>query len=365
MKKILTIIGARPQFIKASAVSRIIKTASELSEVVVHTGQHFDSNMSDIFFQQLAMEMPKYNLNVNGGRHGEMTGKMIVGIEKILLKENPDIVLLYGDTNSTLAGALAASKLHIPIAHVEAGLRSHNMLMPEEINRIITDRLSTWLFTPTNFASLELKREGHHASKIFEVGDVMFDVAKHYGGKVSRESGLLNYLCEKRGININKYCLTTIHRAENADSIQRLSVIVDALNALSETLSIIWPLHPRTLINLEKMNLLSKLSEGIILIEPVGYLEMIQLEKYAALVATDSGGVQKEAFFYDVPCVTIRDETEWEELVKSGWNRVAPPFNSISLLNSLKESIGTRGRKIQPYGTGNSAQLIVDILSEN
>ena len=364
MKKILTVIGARPQFIKCSAVSRIIKTTSELSEVVVHTGQHFDPNMSDIFFHQLGMEMPKYNLNINGGYHGEMTGNMIIEIEKILLKENPEIVLVYGDTNSTLAGALAAAKLHIPIAHVEAGLRSHNMQMPEEINRVVTDRLSTWLFTPTNFASLELKREGQDASKIFEVGDVMFDVAQHYGRKISRHSGLLNYLSENRGININNYCLTTIHRAENADSTQRLSVIVDALIDLSETLSIIWPIHPRTRINLKKMNLLNKLSEKIVLIDPVGYLEMIQLEKYAALIATDSGGVQKEAFFYDVPCVTIRCETEWEELVRSGWNRVAPPFDSISLLKSLKESIGTRGRKINPYGEGNSAQLIVEILSE-
>ncbi len=364
MKKILTVVGARPQFIKASVISRAIKKTLGLIEVVVHTGQHFDSNMSDIFFQQLAMEMPKYNLNINGGYHGEMTGRMIIEIERILIEESPDIVLLFGDTNSTLAGALAAAKLNIPIAHVEAGLRSHNMRMPEEINRLITDRLSTLLFTPTNFASLELKKEGYSSGKIFEVGDVMFDAAKYFGEGLSQKSGLLNSLSEQRGIAIDNYCLVTIHRAENADSIQRLSVIVEALISFSETVSIIWPLHPRTRLNLEKMNLLNKIPDKIVLIEPIGYLDMVQLEKYAVLIATDSGGVQKEAFFHGVPCVTFRDETEWEELVRYGWNRLAPPIDSISLLKSLKGAIGVRGIEINPYGSGKSAQLIAQILND-
>lgn len=364
MKKILTVIGARPQFIKASMISPIIKKTPGVTEIVIHTGQHFDSNMSNIFFQQLSMQPPKYYLNINKSIHGEMTGRMIIEIEKILIKENPDIVLLYGDTNSTLAGALAAVKLHIPIAHVEAGLRSHNILMPEEVNRLITDKLSTWLFTPTSSASNELKREGHDVSKIFEVGDVMYDAARYFRDRVFQDFGLLNSLREKYGFMIDNYCLVTIHRAENTDSIKRLSIIIEAFISLSETLSIVWPMHPRTRLKLKKMNLLSRITKRILVIEPVGYLEMIQLEKYAKLIATDSGGVQKEAFFQSVPCVTLRDETEWVELVKSGWNRIAPPTDSITLLDILRKAIGVKGRKINPYGHGNSAQLIVKILCE-
>jgi UDP-GlcNAc3NAcA epimerase len=360
MKKIVTILGARPQFIKASVVSEAITRSSSLSEVVVHTGQHFDANMSDVFFAELGMSRPAHQLNIHGGLHGAMTGRMLTEIERILLDEQPDVVLVYGDTNSTLAGALAAAKLHIPVAHVEAGLRSFNMRMPEEINRILTDRVSAWLFAPTTAAVQHLRSEGVDAGKIHLVGDVMYDVARHHGGRVSAKSGLLPQLQLTRG----SYVLTTVHRAENTDSAERLAVIVDALEAVAVDRQVVWPLHPRTLVALTRSGLLKRLADSVTLIEPVGYLDMVQLEKYAALIATDSGGVQKEAFFYGVPCVTLRDETEWVELVESGWNHLAPPRDAQTLAQTLHAALGSKGRPVAPYGDGNSARDIVDLLSE-
>lgn len=316
MKKIVTVLGARPQFIKASVVSEAIKQSARLKEVVVHTGQHFDKNMSDVFFKELGMKAPDYNLGIGGGRHGEMTGKMLAEIEKALLEEKPEMVLVYGDTNSTLAGALAAAKLHFPVAHVEAGLRSFNMQMPEEINRILTDRISSWLFTPTDTATKHLRAEGFDEKSIIPVGDVMYDVALHHGKKVNANERVLRRL----GLSSKSYVLVTVHRAENTDDRQRLGVIVDALERVAKSLPVVWPLHPRTRQALEQCGRLHSTGEQIHLINPVGYLDMVQLEKYAALVATDSGGVQKEAFFHRVPCVTLRDETEWVELVEEGWN---------------------------------------------
>lgn len=361
MKKILTILGARPQFIKASAVSNAITKTHLFEEIVVHTGQHFDENMSDIFFSELGMNRPKYELNINGGNHGNMTGRMLIEIEQTLLKEKPDIVLVYGDTNSTLAGALSAAKLHIPVAHVEAGLRSFNMHMPEEINRILTDRISTWLFTPTELANHNLIAEGFPDKKIHMVGDVMYDVALLHGTRVSTDEGIMSQL----RLQDKSYILATIHRAENTDNAERLNIIVSALIETSKVLPVVWPLHPRTKIALQKMGLFDSLSQHIKIINPVGYMDMIQLEKFSALIATDSGGVQKEAFFYKVPCVTLRSETEWVELLDGGWNRIAPLNSSIELKDCICEAINSMGEDIIPYGKGNAADEIVSILSES
>jgi UDP-GlcNAc3NAcA epimerase len=353
--KILTILGARPQFIKASIVSHTIAQSAVLNEVVVHTGQHFDANMSDVFFSELGIAKPAHHLGIHGGTHGAMTGRMITEIERVLLSEKPDAVLVYGDTNSTLAGALAAVKLHIPVAHVEAGLRSFNMAMPEEVNRILTDRISRWLFTPTFVAEQHLAREGFSVEQIIPVGDVMYDVALHYGKRVSSDDGLL----QRIGLKPKNYLLATIHRAENTDHPERLSLILDAFEATAEGLPVVWPLHPRTRAVLQQAGRLDGLMRRVTLIEPVGYLDMVQLEKYAALIATDSCGVQKEAFFYQVPCVTLRDETEWVELVDAGWNRLAPPTDIESMLQTIREALGSCGKPVTPYGEGDAAQRIV------
>lgn len=360
MKKILTVLGARPQFIKASVVSQAIASVGGLSEIVVHTGQHFDANMSEVFFSELAMATPKYNLGIHGGGHGAMTGQMLAGIEEILLQEKPHAVLVYGDTNSTLAGALASAKLHVPVAHVEAGLRSFNMRMPEEINRILTDRISDWLFTPTEGAAGHLRAEGVDDGRIQHVGDVMYDVALHFGGRVSAEGGVLERLRLRPG----GYALVTIHRAENTDETARLAAIAGALRLTAEKMPVVFPLHPRTRGVLQRQGLLSELeASGVLLIEPVGYLEMTQLEKYAALIATDSGGVQKEAYFHRVPCVTLRDETEWSELVDAGWNCLAPPRDVGSIVAAIEHALGTRGRDVSPYGDGDAAAKIAARLA--
>lgn len=365
MKKIITILGARPQFIKASAVSAVIAASNQLKEIVVHTGQHFDADMSDFFFAELGMQKPSYHLDIHGGGHGEMTGRMLIEIEKVLLAENPDVVMVYGDTNSTLAGALAAAKLHIPVAHVEAGLRSFNMAMPEEINRILTDRISQWLFTPTEAAADHLLREGVAAQKIAPVGDVMFDVALQQGARALAQGGILDKLAVQNGIQAGTYCLATIHRAENTDNPARLAAIVEALTVFSRETPVIWPLHPRTRGVLVQQEKLKVLAQSVTLIDPVGYLDMVQLEKHAAVIATDSGGVQKEAFFYKVPCVTLRNETEWVELVEAGWNRLAPPLNAAAVLAALRASRGSHGAEVAPYGQGDAAQRIVQRLQND
>lgn len=358
MKKILTILGARPQFIKASVISHEIASSTDFEEVLVHTGQHFDANMSDVFFNELGMNNPDYLLNIHGGGHGAMTGRMLAQLEPILEKEQPDLVMVYGDTNSTLAGALSAVKLHIPIAHVEAGLRSFNMCMPEEVNRILTDRVSKWLFAPSSAAVANLLAEGFKSDCIFEVGDVMFDVAMHHGRHIQSGVGLLARL----GLEPKSYVLATIHRAENTDSPERLSAIVDALIKTAVRMPVIWPLHPRTRGVLQKLGKIDALNDCMHLIDPVGYLDMVQLEKFSALIATDSGGVQKEAFFYQVPCVTLRNETEWVELVEAGWNRVVPPLCADSVVLAINQGLGSFGKSVQPYGFGDTAKQIIQIL---
>jgi UDP-GlcNAc3NAcA epimerase len=362
-KKIVTIIGARPQFIKASAVSATLAASDRLREVVIHTGQHFDANMSDVFFAELGMAPPAYHFAIHGGGHGEMTGRMLTEIEKVLWLEKPDAVLVYGDTNSTLAGSLAAIKLHIPVAHVEAGMRSFNMASPEEINRLLTDRVAQWLFTPTDGAAADLLREGADPAKIHPVGDVMYDVALHHGARAGKHGGMLGKLARERGIQPGAYCLATIHRAENTDRLERLATIVDGLIAFAGKIPVVWPLHPRTRAVLACHGKLEALAQAVVLVEPLGYLDMVQIEKHAALIATDSGGVQKEAFFHRVPCVTLRDETEWNELVEAGWNRLAPPLDAESVCAALCASVGTAGRAVAPYGAGDAATRIVQHLA--
>lgn len=362
-KKIVTVIGARPQFIKASAVSPVLAASGVLREVVIHTGQHFDANMSDVFFDELGMAAPQYHCAIHGGGHGEMTGRMLTEIEKVLLDERPDAVMVYGDTNSTLAGALAAIKLHIPVAHVEAGMRSFNMASPEEINRLMTDRVAQWLFAPTEAAVANLLREGCDPAHIHAVGDVMVDVALHHGARVGAQGGLLGKLAYDHDIRPGAYCLATIHRAENTDHPSRMAAIVDALTRFAREIPVVLPLHPRTRAVLAGQGRLDALARSVLLVEPLGYLDMVQMEKHAALIATDSGGVQKEAFFYRVPCVTLRDETEWRELQEAGWNRVAPPVDAASLLAALRASLGSAGADIAPYGDGAAANRIVARLA--
>ena len=356
--KIATIVGARPQFIKASAVSAVVKATPQIDEIIIHTGQHYDANMSDIFFEELGIPRPDHNLDVHGGSHGAMTGRMLEGIERILLDLRPDAVLVYGDTNSTLAGALAAAKLHIPVAHVEAGLRSFNMRMPEEVNRILADRISDWLFAPTEEACGHLRNEGVAADRIRNVGDVMFDVALLHGSRVSDSDGVLR----KWNLAPASYALATVHRAENTDDPQRLANIVDALISLAKLVPVVWPVHPRTKAILSGTDRWDDAEKAIRIVDPVSYLEMVQLEKYAALIATDSGGVQKEAFFHKVPCVTLRDETEWTELVDAGWNRLASPASSAAMVEAFRASLGSKGKAVAPYGKGDAARKIVEHL---
>ncbi|SFK49795.1 non-hydrolyzing UDP-N-acetylglucosamine 2-epimerase [Rhodanobacter glycinis] len=358
--RVVTVLGARPQFIKASVVSAAMLQHEDMHEVVVHTGQHFDANMSDVFFAELGMASPAYHLDIHGGQHGEMTGRMLQGIERVLLDEKPDAMLVYGDTNSTLAGALAAAKLHIPVAHVEAGLRSFNMRMPEEVNRILVDRISSWLFAPTDEGVVQLQREGIDAARIHQVGDVMYDVALHHGERAKR---MKVSAVERLGLQNRGYVLVTVHRAENTDDPHRLQAIVDAFIEVGRQLPVVWPLHPRTRGMLAKAGLLSSLERAVRLVEPLGYMEMVQLEQSAAVIATDSGGVQKEAFFHRVPCVTLRDETEWVELVSGGWNRLAPPNNASQVAIAVLEARGRAGDSIQPYGDGHAAAKIVTGLA--
>lgn len=357
--KIVTVLGARPQFIKASTVSRALKNFSEIVEILVHTGQHYDSNMSDIFFSELGIAPPAYHLGVSGGMHGEMTGRQMEKIEQVLVDEKPDLVLVYGDTNSTLAGSLAAVKLHIPVAHVEAGLRSFNRRMPEEINRVVTDHISDFLFTPTETADRNLAVEGINETNIYQTGDVMYDAALYFGELAQKKSNAVSTL----GLEAGGYVLATVHRAENTDDASRLKIIFNALLTLSAQRTIVMPLHPRTEKCLKTIGMYEQVKEGLLLIDPVGYLDMVALEKNAQLIITDSGGVQKEAFFYQVPCITLRDETEWVELVHSGWNRLAPPNDEETILDAV--AAAAKGRPVesqQPYGDGHSAVAIADIL---
>lgn len=359
MLKIVSVVGARPQFIKAAAVSRVLKSAEGVNEILVHTGQHYGANMSHVFFEELEIPRPDYNLGIGSGTHGAQTGKMLEAIEKVLLEEKPDWVLVYGDTNSTLAGALAAVKLHIPVAHVEAGLRSFNRHMPEEINRVLTDHASDLLFAPTKTAVMNLRHEGIPEERIKLVGDVMYDAALFYGKKAELQSQILN----KLGLKPKEYVLATVHRAENTDDPVRLKVIFDALCEIAGEIKVVLPLHPRTREALIKSAMYDKVASSICLTEPVGYLDMVMLEKNARLIATDSGGVQKEAFFYRVPCVTLREETEWVELVELGWNFLTSPISKETIIAGIRYNYINHDRSEHyPYGKGNSAEKVLHFL---
>jgi UDP-GlcNAc3NAcA epimerase len=348
--KIVTIIGARPQFIKASMVSREISKHDNINEAIIHTGQHFDKNMSQIFFEEMGIPEPDYNLNIHSLSHGAMTGRQIEGIEEVLIKENPDWILVYGDTNSTLAGALAAAKLQIPVAHVEAGLRSFNRNMPEEINRILCDRVSNLLLCPSETAVKNLNNEGI-TEGVHNVGDVMYDASLHFSQIAENKSNILEHL----NIEPKQYILATVHRQENTDDPIRLTNIFSAF--AEAPLPIVIPMHPRTKKKLAEYNI--SINGQIKPIDPVGYLDMIMLEKNAQKIATDSGGIQKEAYFHGVPCITLRDETEWTELVDSGAN--------VLVGNSRKKISEVLENKIifethEIYGDGQSANKIIETI---
>ena len=370
--KIVTVVGARPQFIKAGAVNRAIRECSKrrrrIREIWVHTGQHYDYAMDKVFFEELKLPKPDYHLGVGSGSHGEQTGKMLERIEMVLEKERPEMVIVYGDTNSTLAGALAAAKLRIPIAHVEAGLRSYNPAMPEEINRLLTDHLSTLLFCPTHQAVLNLLKEGIKDGRtriVKNVGDVMYDSILYYSKIAEKKSRILhdlNLVNQQSAIRNPQYYLATLHRAENTNDPKKLKSICRALNGIGEKTPVVLPLHPRTKKIIKAYHLFSEF-KNIKFIEPVSYLDMLTLERNAKAILTDSGGVQKEAYWFRVPCLTLREETEWVETIESGWNVLV----GTSVERIVKEASQTEGRrKYQKenkiFGDGEAGQKIVQIL---
>ena len=354
-----TIVGARPQFIKAAPVSAALLATGAIRERILHTGQHFDDGMSEVFFRELGIPHPVWNLGIGGGLHGAMTGAQMAAIEQVLIVEKPEAVLLYGDTNSTLAGALAAAKLHIPVAHVEAGLRSFNRRMPEEINRVLTDHLSRWLFAPTDAAVAHLRREGIAATNVHQVGDVMYDAVLRFAA-VARARTRRAAVCG--AVAGRPFVLATVHRAENTDAPERLRAIVEALVRLAVEVDVVWPLHPRTRKVLAQQCISLDAVPSLHVVDPLGYLDMIELQSAAQLVVTDSGGVQKEAFFFGKPCVTLRDETEWVELVDAGWNRLAPPISVAALTAAFHAALGSTGQPVHPYGEGDAAPRIARIL---
>ena len=357
--KIVTIVGARPQFVKAAAVSRVIREKHE--EILVHTGQHYDNNMSDVFFEELHIPKPDVNLGVGSGTHARQTAEMMIGIEDVLLKEQPDYLMVYGDTNSTLAGAIAASKLHIPIIHVEAGLRSYNMRMPEEQNRILTDRISTLLLCPTHVAVDNLKKEAI-VDGVYNVGDVMCDAVLYYS-KMLDEKPADYYFSHLQGIYedvepVESWYLATVHRAENTDSINKVSEVLSAFEQLDAP--VIFPVHPRT------KGLVSQLREkhqytNIIFVEPMGYLDMLFFVKHAKKAVTDSGGLQKETYILDTPCVTVRDQTEWVETLIGNHNILAKP-NAEDIVNKVMNTVIDYDKKEAYYGTGHAAKKICELL---
>jgi UDP-GlcNAc3NAcA epimerase len=357
--KILTVIGSRPQFVKAAMVSRAIKQHNHaagtpaICEEIIHTGQHYDPEMSQIFFDQMDIPKPVHNLDAGSGLHGEMTGRMMTGVETQIIERRPDWVLLYGDTNSTLAGALAAAKLHVPIAHVEAGLRSFNRKMPEEINRVLTDHISQLLFCPTHTAIENLKKEGINQG-VCKIGDVMYDAALVFSELAETKSQILETLQIQSGA----YYLSTCHRPENTDYPERLKGILSALETLTADMPVVLPLHPRTRKCIAQQNLQST-CPSVKLIDPISFLDMVQLEKNAHMILTDSGGIQKEAYFHGVPCVTLRDETEWVETLQAGWNQLAGACTDI-ILECVSNA--SPGEPIDQYGDGEASQQVVNLL---
>ena len=359
-RTIVTVVGARPQFIKAAAVSRAVAARNRIAgedlvrEIIVHTGQHYDRDMSQVFFDELGIPEPDVNLGVGSASHGAQTARMLEALERLLLDSPPDLVLVYGDTNSTLAGALAAAKLHIPVAHVEAGLRSFNKKMPEELNRVLTDHVSALLFCPTVQAVDNLRQENVTQS-VHLVGDVMYDSMLHYLGVVGDRTDIL----DTHGLVPGRYLLATVHRAENTDDPARLGSIFEAFAILAQETPLAVALHPRTRGCLERHSIVTP--KDVRLLGPVSYLEMVQLERNAVAILTDSGGVQKEAFFLGKPCLTLREETEWVETVESGWNKLVGA-STASIIAGAKHAIQRppRGEPPQLYGGGDAAERIVE-----
>ncbi|MFN0187549.1 MAG: non-hydrolyzing UDP-N-acetylglucosamine 2-epimerase [Bacteroidia bacterium] len=352
--KLLTIVGARPQFVKAAVVSRALSKINNIEELIVHTGQHHDANMSDVFFEEMEIPKPAFNLGIHGLGHGAMTGQMLIGLEALFSQQKPDRVLVYGDTNSTLAGALTAAKMHIPVAHIEAGLRSFNMKMPEEINRILTDRISDLLFCPTQTAIDNLSKEGYPFSgtKVILSGDVMQDAAMYYAQTSASKSNII----EKQ--KLKDFVLCTLHRAENTDDLSRLKSIIDSLTEINKTIPVVLPLHPRT----RKIVTDAGMKLQFTVIDPVGYFDMIEMLKHCSLVMTDSGGLQKEAFFFAKQCITLRDETEWVELVHGGFNKLAGADYS-NILSSFEEMRNKKSDfNVNLYGGGKATDNIVNEL---
>lgn len=362
--KILTVVGARPQFVKAAMVSRALtehnkKGKNIIDEHILHTGQHYDKNMSSVFFDDMHIPAPRYRIECGGLSHGEMTGRMMIEIEKIVHACKPDKVLVYGDTNSTLAGALVASKMNIPIVHVEAGLRSYNRTMPEEINRILTDHMSAILCCPTYRSVENLKSEGI-AEGVHHVGDVMYDAALLFGSVAESTSDILTEL----NLTPQRYYLATVHRAENTSDKERLSNIFEALTEIStDSTPVVLPLHPATSGYLQKYGLsdFTEKNKSVKLIEPVNFTDMIMLEKNAKYILTDSGGIQKEAYFHHVPCLTLREETEWIETVNAGWNTIVG-YKKESIINAL--SSNTQKYEISEYGDGHTGDKIVQLIAQ-
>lgn len=339
--RILTVVGARPQFVKAAALSRAIAAREEISQILVHTGQHFDPGMSQVFFDELGLEPPRVNLGIHGGGHGEMTGRMLAALERVIIEERPDLVLVPGDTTSTLAGALAAAKLLVPVAHLEAGLRSFNRRMPEEVNRVLTDHLSALLLCPTATAVANLSREGI-VDGVHNIGDIMYDAAL-FAAAAAQRSRILDSL----GIAERCYAVATVHRAESIAHREALSEILSFLRQQTRDLTIVFPVHPRTRKQINAWEL--DLGE-LVTCDPLGYFDMHRLLRSAAMVFTDSGGLQQEAYFHRVPCVTLRSETEWVETIKAGWNRLwkGPDY--------------APRREIAAFGDGHAAEKAVEIL---
>ena len=378
--KIVTVVGARPQFIKAAAVTRAIHTFNRaagkagskgrIREILVHTGQHYDYLMDRVFFEELRLPKPDYHLGAGSGSHAVQTGRMLEGVEEVLEKEKPEITIVYGDTNSTLAGALAAAKLNIPVGHVEAGLRSYRRSMPEETNRLLADHLSTLLFCPTTQAVRNLSKEGiRNVDKtvVKNVGDVMYDSILYYLGIAEKKSKIiqkLGFLTPNSELRTPNYYLATLHRAENTDNPSRLKSILRALKEIGKDFPVVLPLHPRTKKMIEVHRLLTE-TKGIKLIDPLSYFDMLRLEKNAKAILTDSGGVQKEAYWFRVPCITLRDETEWVETIRGGWNVLAGS-NTKSIVEEVRHRVGRKPppRGTEIFGDGKASEKIVQILSE-
>jgi UDP-GlcNAc3NAcA epimerase len=351
--RFISIVGARPQFVKAAVLSRALSQYTNVKEIIVHTGQHYDAEMSEVFFDELGIPRPEFNLQISGGSHADMTARMMISIENVFNKIQPDAIIVFGDTNSTLAASLVASKMLIPVAHVEAGLRSFNNRMPEEINRIITDRLSSYLFTPTKEATKNLINEGYANEHVFEVGDVMFDATKlFYDPNLNNKFG-------------KNYILTTLHRAENTDDPKILEKYLRNLSTLSQQVPIIFPIHPRTKKIMDQHKFKLDVNDSLKIINPVGYKEMLSLIANSLMVITDSGGLQKEAYFLGKKCFTYRNETEWVELLENGWNKLIKTSSDPITLHQMNNFLAEDPCLTDLYGGGNSASKIASILIES